>query len=114
MKVKTNLLCMAAAFALAMPACAAGPAQPRSPKSATKLLARQKEAGLATITENAARAHVYFLADDLLEGRRAGQRGSRIAKQYISTSSRVFVRLASSRFSAILMSSPSRLMPTRS
>ena len=63
-----------------MPACAAGP---RSPKSATKLLARQKEAGLATITENAARAHVYFLADDLLEGRRAGQRGSRIAKQYI-------------------------------
>lgn len=80
MKVKTNLLCMAAAFALAMPACAAGP---RSPKSATKLLARQKEAGLATITENAARAHVYFLADDLLEGRRAGQRGSRIAKQYI-------------------------------
>ena len=105
MKVKTNLLCMAAAFALAMPACAAGP---RSPKSATKLLARQKEAGLATITENAARAHVYFLADDLLEGRRAGQRGTR------STSSRVFVRLASSRFSAILMSSPSRLMPTRS
>lgn len=73
MKVKTNLLCMAAAFALAMPACAAGP---RSPKSAIKLLTRQKEAGLATITENAARAHVYFLADDLLEGRRAGQRGS--------------------------------------
>lgn len=83
MKVKTNLLCMAAAFALAMPACAAGTTKPRSPKSATKLLTRQKEAGLATITENAARAHVYFLADDLLEGRRAGQRGSRIAKQYI-------------------------------
>lgn len=43
----------------------------------------QKVAALATITEDAARAHVYFLADDLLEGRRAGQRGSRIAKQYI-------------------------------
>lgn len=108
MKVKTNLLCMAAAFALAMPACAAGP---RSPKSATKLITRQKEAGLATITENAARAHVYFLADDLLEGRRAGQRARASPS---SISSRVFVRLASSRFSAILMSSPSRLMPTRS
>ena len=83
MKVKTNLLCMAAAFALAMPACAAGP---RSPKSATKLLARQKEAGLATITENAARAHVYFLADDLLEGRRAGQRGSRQAVHHLAPS----------------------------
>ena len=104
MKVKTNLLCMAAAFALAMPACAAGP---RSPKSATKLLARQKEAGLATITENAARAHVYFLAAELLEVSVARASPS-------STSSRAFVRLASSRFSARAMSSPSRLMPTRS
>lgn len=49
----------------------------------TKQAALQKEAGLRSITEDAARGHVYFLADDLLEGRRAGLRGSRIAKQYI-------------------------------
>lgn len=55
-------------------------------KSATpqrKLLAESCARGLATITEDAARAHVWFLADDLLEGRRAGQRGSRLAKQYV-------------------------------
>ncbi len=43
------------------------------------------EAGMLTINEDAARAHVYFLADDLLEGRRAGERGSRIAKRYIES-----------------------------
>ena len=48
-----------------------------------KNLTAQIEAGMQSITEDAARAHVYFLADDLLEGRRAGERGSRIAKQYI-------------------------------
>ena len=48
-----------------------------------KNLTAQIEAGMRSITEDAARAHVYFLADDLLEGRRAGERGSRIAKQYI-------------------------------
>ena len=50
---------------------------------ANKNLTAQIEAGMRSITEDAARAHVYFLADDLLEGRRAGERGSRIAKQYI-------------------------------
>lgn len=39
--------------------------------------------GLRSITEDAARAHVYFLADDLLEGRQAGRRGSRLASLYI-------------------------------
>lgn len=51
-------------------------------KGAAKTLANQ-QAGYASITETAARAHVWFLADDLLEGRRAGERGSRIAKQYV-------------------------------
>ena len=50
---------------------------------ANKNLTAQIEAGMQKITEDAARAHVCFLADDLLEGRRAGERGSRIAKQYI-------------------------------
>lgn len=57
-------------------------AQKKSTK-VEKQLAAQCDAGLRSITEDAARAHVYFLADDLLEGRRAGERGSRIAKQYI-------------------------------
>ena len=57
-------------------------AQKKSAK-VEKQLAAQCDAGLRSITEDVARAHVYFLADDLLEGRRAGERGSRIAKQYI-------------------------------
>lgn len=57
-------------------------AQKKSAK-VEKQLAAQCDAGLRSITEDAARAHVYFLADDLLEGRRADERGSRIAKQYI-------------------------------
>ena len=42
-----------------------------------------KQIALRSITEDAAKAHVYFLADDLLEGREAGKRGSQIARQYI-------------------------------
>lgn len=42
-----------------------------------------KAAGLQSITMDAAKAHVYFLASDELEGRKAGQNGSRVAQQYI-------------------------------
>lgn len=52
-------------------------------KTNDKTHAAQRAAGLRSITEDAARAHVWFLADDLLEGRRAGQRGARIAKRYV-------------------------------
>lgn len=52
-------------------------------RSHKSIAIEQKEKGLRSITENAARAHVYFLADDLLEGRETGQRGSQIARQYI-------------------------------
>lgn len=61
----------------------AGAASRKSINLKSKVLTSQCANGLATITENAARAHVYFLADDLLEGRRAGQRGSCLAKQYV-------------------------------
>ena len=71
---------MATALVLAAPAAAVNRT---AAKSSKKQVAAQRETGLQSITEDAARAHVYFLADDLLEGRRAGQRGSRIAKQYI-------------------------------
>lgn len=42
-----------------------------------------KAAGLQSINMDAAKAHVYFLASDELEGRKAGQNGSRVAQQYI-------------------------------
>ena len=49
----------------------------------TKAMLQMKERGLKSINVNTSRAHVYFLADDLLEGRQAGRRGSQIARQYI-------------------------------
>ena len=69
------------AMAIMMPATQLWAAQPS--KSSAKQIASAKVSAMNSITEDAARAHVYFLADDLLEGRRAGERGSRIAKQYI-------------------------------
>ena len=39
--------------------------------------------GLETICEDAAKAHVYFLASDELQGREAGSDGDRVAMQYI-------------------------------
>lgn len=42
-----------------------------------------KERGLNSITMNAAKAHIYFLASDELQGRKAGQNGSHVASQYI-------------------------------
>ena len=45
----------------------------RNPNTAAAIhLAQQKNIGLQSITENAARAHVGFLAHDLMEGRQAG------------------------------------------
>ncbi len=58
-------------------------ATPKKATKANKSIEARIEAGMRTINEDAARAHVCFLADDLLEGRRAGERGSRIAKRYI-------------------------------
>lgn len=80
MKQTSFLLSVATALALAAPATATNR---NAAKISSKQAMAQREAGLKSITENAARGHVYFLADDLLEGRRAGERGSRIAKQYI-------------------------------
>lgn len=42
-----------------------------------------QEKGLKSITRNSAEAIIGFLADDELEGRQAGQQGSRIAARYI-------------------------------
>lgn len=84
MRKSSFLISVAAVMALATPACAASVKVAKgNTKQMAKHMALQREVGLRSITEDAARAHVYFLADDLLEGRRAGDRGSRIAKQYI-------------------------------
>ena len=73
MKLRITLLSFLLSFVAIMPVSAV-----KKP-----MVEGQKLAALHTITEDAARAHVYFLADDLLEGREAAQRGSMIARQYI-------------------------------
>ena len=78
MKLFSTIM-LSAALIAGVPACASAAKKTAAQKTA----AAQCAAGMKTISEDAARAHVYFLADDLLEGRRAGLRGSRIAKQYI-------------------------------
>ena len=63
-------------FALAATALAA-PAAAQSPASVA--------AGTPAFTPDAFRAHVTFLADDLLEGRDAGSRGYEIAARYVAS-----------------------------
>lgn len=65
-------------------------AQKKSAK-VEKQLAAQCDAGLRSITEDAARAHVYFLADDLLEG---AVQASAVRASQSSISSHRFDRLA--------------------
>ena len=69
---------MSSAVVMAAMTTNAFAAQKKTAK-ANKNLTAQIEAGMQSITEDAARAQVCVLADDLLEGRRAGERGSRIA-----------------------------------
>ena len=73
MKIRTTLLL--SAVALATFSTNAFATQKKGTKTNRNTKARI-ETGMRTITEDAARAHVYFLADDLLEGRRAGEQGS--------------------------------------
>src|SRR5712691_12281612 len=46
-------------------------------------LGRKGAPGLSAIRPEAIAAHVRFLADDLLEGRRTGERGHAIAERYV-------------------------------
>lgn len=45
----------------------------------------EKEQGLNSINKGSAEAYVGFLADDLLEGRKMGERGNHIASEYIKS-----------------------------
>jgi hypothetical protein len=48
-------------------------------------LVQQAQPGLKAIAPEAIAAHVRFLADDLLEGRRTGERGHGIAERYVTS-----------------------------
>jgi hypothetical protein len=68
-----HLVCAAVALALALPAGATPPATDPS------------DAAMESIRPEAIRAHMNFLADDLLEGRGANSRGYEISARYMAT-----------------------------
>ncbi len=43
-----------------------------------------QEKAASTVQENTIKSHIYFLADDLLEGRASGTRGNKIAASYLA------------------------------
>src|SRR5450759_3765791 len=57
----------------------------RATQSSTATLPPSAAAAMKSIDPQRIRAHVKFLASDLLEGRGTGQRGGDIAAEYIST-----------------------------
>lgn len=74
-----KLRCILAAASIAI--AAASQAQTLSPKK----MNAAKEAAMNTITIDAAKAHIGFLASDELGGRKAGSNDSRVAAQYIKS-----------------------------
>ena len=68
-------------LALISTALAANPATKSTPND----LPPAARAALSAVNPNNIRAHVQFLASDLLEGRGTGQRGGDIAADYIAT-----------------------------
>jgi hypothetical protein len=67
-----------AAFLIALGFCGSGHAQPAGP------VAAEVAPALAAVRPQAIRAHMGFLADDLLEGRRTGTRGYDLAAKYVA------------------------------
>ncbi|HEX8653145.1 MAG TPA: M28 family peptidase [Pyrinomonadaceae bacterium] len=52
---------------------------------ASSVVPQQRKSAPARINENAVRAHIKYLSDDLLEGRGPGARGGDLAAKYIAT-----------------------------
>ena len=52
---------------------------------ASSVVPQQRKSAPARINENAVRAHIKYLSDDLLEGRGPGARGGELAAKYIAT-----------------------------
>lgn len=59
------------------------PVSAQKSKQNSKKVEAAKASALGSISEDAARAHIFFLASDALEGRNAGDRGSQVAAEYI-------------------------------
>jgi Zn-dependent M28 family amino/carboxypeptidase len=72
---------------MAIPACAASKTRHRHTQEAPNPnnVPPEALAAMRTIDSERIRAHVKFLADDLLEGRGTGQRGGDLAAAYIAT-----------------------------
>ena len=82
------LLSLAAAVSLFSQTTNSAPAHSATPKPAIPQVAGLPSAAgqaMATVEAQRIRAHVKFLASDLLEGRGTGQRGGDIAAEYIAT-----------------------------
>ena len=73
------LLCIVVA-AFSLPADASRPYSPKSKKVKAAM-----RAAMNSISVEAARAHIGFLASDCLQGRKAGENGSRVAAAYIES-----------------------------
>jgi hypothetical protein len=73
LKLLKHLVCVLVALALALPVGAATPTTDPS------------DAAMESIRPEAIRAHMNFLADDLLEGRGANSRGYEISARYMAT-----------------------------
>jgi Zn-dependent M28 family amino/carboxypeptidase len=83
---KPLLLSVLLLVAISVPAQKPAPQKASAPPAAAeKLLPGAPGAAMKTIDPERIRAHVKFLADDLLEGRGTGQRGGDIAALYIAT-----------------------------
>ena len=79
-------LCLAAFFVFAQTTSSSNPPV-STPTTAPRIASLPADAqqAMATIDPERIRAHVKFLASDLLEGRGTGQRGGEIAAEYIAT-----------------------------
>jgi len=82
-----NFRLLAVGFGLLAGAILSGPAAYPDPSGAAAQLglAPEVQAAIAGIDPERIRAHVKFLADDLLEGRGTGTRGGDIAARYIAS-----------------------------
>lgn len=70
-------------LALAMAASLSANVTAQQLSVSSKKAKAAKEQALNGINADAAKAHIYFLASDALEGRNAGDRGSQVAAEYI-------------------------------
>jgi Zn-dependent M28 family amino/carboxypeptidase len=78
------LVCVAAIVLIALPFAAAKPAPAAKPATTSSEIPAAVRHGIDAFSGDALRAHVRFLASDLLEGRGPGTRGDDLAMNYIA------------------------------